>query len=44
MSTVSIELPAELAHVLKPVLDRDPDKGVEWLRAGFEARLVELYV
>ncbi|MBI4604357.1 MAG: hypothetical protein HY721_20550 [Planctomycetes bacterium] len=28
---------------MKDVLDRDPAKGQEWLRAGFEARLSELY-
>jgi hypothetical protein len=40
---VSIPVPPELEHVLKPVLERDPEKGAEWLRAGFEARLAELY-
>jgi len=29
--------------VLKPALERDPAKGAEWLRAGFETRLTELY-
>ena len=43
MSIVSIPVPADLEHVLKPVLDRDLEKGAEWLRAGFEARLAELY-
>lgn len=43
MSMVTIRVPEELEQVLKPVLDRDPDKGAEWLRAGFEARLAELY-
>ena len=43
MSMVSIPVPADLEHVLKPVLERDPEKGAEWLRAGFEARLAELY-
>lgn len=43
MSTVSIPLPADLEPVLKPVLDRDPEKGAEWLRAGFEARVADLY-
>jgi len=43
MSMVSIPVPEDLAHVLKPVLDRDPAKGAEWLRAGFEARLADLY-
>jgi len=41
MSMVSIPVPADLEHVLKPVLERDPEKGAEWLRAGFEARLAE---
>jgi len=43
MSMVSILVPEDLEHVLKPVLERDPAKGAEWLRAGFEARLAELY-
>lgn len=43
MSIISIPLPVDLEHVLKPVLERDPEKGAEWLRAGFEARLAELY-
>lgn len=43
MSRVSIPVPAELEDVLKPVLDRDPEKGAEWLRAGFEAHFSELY-
>ena len=43
MSMVSIPVPAELEPMLKSVLDRDPQKGAEWLRAGFEARLSELY-
>ena len=43
MSMVSIPVPEDLEHVLKPVLDRDPAKGTEWLRAGFEARLTDLY-
>ena len=43
MSMVSIPMPEELEHVLKPILDRDPAKGAEWLRAGFETRLAELY-
>ena len=40
---VSIPVPEDLEHVLKPVLERDPAKGTEWLRAGFEARLADLY-
>ena len=43
MSMVSIPVPEDLEDVLKPVLERDPAKGAEWLRAGFEARLAELY-
>lgn len=43
MSMVSIPVPEELEHILKPVLERDPTKGAEWLRAGFEARLTDLY-
>ena len=43
MSLISIRVPEDLEQVLRPVLERDPDKGTEWLRAGFEARLVELY-
>ena len=43
MSRVSIPLPEELEDVLKPVLDRDPDKGAEWLQAGFEAHFADLY-
>src|SRR4029434_5301795 len=43
MSLVSIRMPEDLEAVLRPVLERDPDKGTEWLRAGFEARLAELY-
>jgi hypothetical protein len=43
MSKVLIPVPAELEDVLKPVLDRDPDKGAEWLRAGFEAHFADLY-
>ena len=35
MSMVSIPVPADLEHVLKPVLRGDPEKGAEWLRAGF---------
>ena len=43
MSRVSIPVPPDLDHVLQAVLERDPQKGTEWLRAGFEARLAELY-
>lgn len=43
MSLVSIPMPEDLEQVLKAVLERDPYKGTEWLRAGFEARLAELY-
>lgn len=43
MSMVSIPVPEDLEYVLKPVLERDPAKGAEWLRAGFEARLADLY-
>jgi DNA-binding transcriptional regulator YiaG len=43
MSKVLIPVPEDLEQVLKPVLERDPDKGAELLRAGFEAPLAELY-
>jgi hypothetical protein len=43
MSMVTIRFPEELEQVLISVLHRDPDKGAEWLKAGFEARLAELY-
>jgi hypothetical protein len=43
MSLVSIPMPEDLEQVLKAVLERDPNKGTEWLRAGFEAHLAELY-
>jgi hypothetical protein len=43
MSKVLIPVPEDLEEVLKSVLERDPDKGAELLRAGFEARLAELY-
>ena len=43
MSIVSIPVPEDLEHILKPVLERDPAEGAEWLRAGFEARLADLY-
>jgi hypothetical protein len=40
---VLISVPEDLEPVLKSMLERDPDKGAELLRAGFEARLAELY-
>lgn len=43
MSKVLIPLPADLEQVLRPVLERDPEKGAELLKAGFEAQLAELY-
>ena len=43
MRMVSIPVPEDLEDVLKPVLERDPTKGAEWLRAGFETRLTDLY-
>jgi hypothetical protein len=43
MSMVSIPVPEDLEDVLKPGLARDPAKGAEWLRAGFETHLTELY-
>ena len=43
MSLVSIPMPEDLEQVLQAVLERDPNKGAEWLRAGFEARLAEFY-
>jgi hypothetical protein len=43
MSKVLIPVPQDLEQVLTPMLERDPDKGAELLRAGFEARLAELY-
>lgn len=43
MSKVLIPVPEDLEQVLKPMLERDPDKGAELLRAGLEARLAELY-
>lgn len=38
MTMISIPVPEDLEDVLKPVLERDPAKGAEWLRAGFETR------
>jgi hypothetical protein len=43
MSKLLISVPEDLEQVLKPMIERDPDKGAELLRAGFEARLAELY-
>jgi hypothetical protein len=43
MTRITIPVPTDLEHVLRPALERDPEKGAEWLRAGFEARLQELY-
>jgi hypothetical protein len=43
MSKVLIPVPQDLEQVLTPMLERDPDKGAELLRAGFEALLAELY-
>jgi hypothetical protein len=43
MNKVLISVPEDLEQVLKPMLDRDPDKGAELLRVGLEARLTELY-
>jgi hypothetical protein len=43
MSKVLISVPEDLEQVLKSMIERDPDKGAELLRAGFEARLAELY-
>ena len=43
MSIISIRVPEDLEQVLRPVLERDPDKGTAWLKAGFEAQLAELY-
>jgi hypothetical protein len=40
---VSIPVPEDLEQVLKPMLEHDPDKGAELLKAGFEVRLAELY-
>jgi hypothetical protein len=43
MREVLIPLPEDLEQVLQSMIERDPDKGTELLRAGFEARLTELY-
>jgi len=36
MSMVLIPVPEDLEQVLKPMLERDPDKGAALLKAGFE--------
>ena len=43
MGKVLISVPKDLEQVLKSMLECDPDKGAELLKAGFEARLAELY-
>jgi hypothetical protein len=43
MSKVLVSLPEDLEQVLQSMIERDPDKGTELLKAGFEARLTELY-
>jgi hypothetical protein len=43
MSKVLISVPDDLEQVLKFMLERDPEKGADLLRAGFEAQLAELY-
>jgi hypothetical protein len=43
MSKVLVSLPEDLAQVLQSMIERDPDKGAELLRAGIDARLAELY-
>jgi hypothetical protein len=43
MSKVLIALPKDLEQVLQFMIERDPDKGTELLKAGFKARLTELY-
>ena len=43
MSKVLISLPEDIEQVLQSMIERDPDKGAELLRAGFDARLAELY-
>lgn len=42
MSKVLISMPEDLEPVLKSTIERDPDRGAELLRAGFDARLAEL--
>jgi hypothetical protein len=43
MSKVLIALPEDLEQVLQSMIERDPDRGAELLRAEFDARLTELY-
>jgi hypothetical protein len=43
MSKVLISVPEDLEQVLKSMIERDSDMGAELPRAGFEARLAELY-
>ena len=49
MSKVLISMPEDLEPVLTSTIERDPDnwtypdKGTELLKAGFKARLTELY-
>jgi hypothetical protein len=43
MSKVLISRSEDLEQVLKSMIERDPDKGAELLRAGFEVRLTGLY-
>ena len=43
MSKALTPLPEDLEQVLQSMIERDPDKGTELLKAGFEARLTELY-
>ena len=38
-----VSVPEDREQVLKPILERDPNKGAELLRAVFEARLAELH-
>lgn len=43
MSKVLISVSEDLEQVLTSMLEPNPGKGAELLRAGFEARLAELY-
>jgi hypothetical protein len=43
MTKVLTSAPEELEQVLKSMIKCEPDKGGELLRAGFEARVAELY-
>ena len=36
-------VPEDLVQVFESMIERDPDKGAEILKAGFKARLAELY-